>query len=74
MKIGKTYFIHKNMLDKACFQYDKPDGDFKDLKERTQWNKVLRNKAFEVASNVSSHQLANERSNQIIRKFKRRKA
>ena len=38
-------------MDKACFQHDMAYGDFKDLKRRTQSNKVLQDKAFEIASN-----------------------
>ena len=41
----------KNGLDKVCFQHDIAYGDFKDLKRRTQSDKVLKNKAFEIASN-----------------------
>ena len=35
----------------ACFQHDMAYGDFKDLKKRTQSDKILKNKAFEIASN-----------------------
>ena len=38
-------------MDKACFQYDMAYGDFKDLKRRTQLDKVLKDKAFKIASN-----------------------
>ena len=43
--------IFKNKLDEACFQHDMAYGDFKDLKRRTQSDKVLKNKAFKIASN-----------------------
>ena len=49
MQTGNTDFIYKNELDKACFQYDMAYGKF--LTERTQSDKVLRYKAFEIASN-----------------------
>ena len=45
---GDTNFIYKNELDKACFQHDMADGDFKDLAKRTASDKVLRDKAFNV--------------------------
>ena len=45
---GDTNFIYKNELDKACFQHDMVDGDFKDLAKRTASDKVLRDKAFNV--------------------------
>ena len=47
---GKNY-IYNNELDKACFQHDMAYGDFNDLKRRTQSDKVLKDKAFAIASN-----------------------
>ena len=47
---GYTSYIYKNELDKACFQHDMAYGDFKDLAKRTAADKVLRNKAFKIAS------------------------
>ena len=44
-------FIYRNDLDKACFQHDMAYGKYKDLNKRTQSDKVLRNKAFEIARN-----------------------
>ena len=46
---GDTNYIYKNELDKACFQHDMAYGDFKDLKRRTFSDKVLRDKAFNIA-------------------------
>ena len=48
---GDTSYIYKNELDKACFQHDMAYGDFKDLKRRTFSDKVLRDKAFNIAKN-----------------------
>ena len=47
---GGTSYIYQNELDKACFQHDMAYGDFKDLTKRTIADKVLRNKAFKIAS------------------------
>ena len=47
---AETNYIYKNKLDKACFQHDMAYGDFKDLPKRTATDKVLRDKAFEIAS------------------------
>ena len=47
---GDTNYIYKNELDKACFQHDMAYGDFKDLTKRTAADKVLRHKAFKIAS------------------------
>ena len=51
MQKGNTNYIYKNDLDKACFQHDMVYGKYKDLTKRTQSDKVLRDKAFEIASN-----------------------
>ena len=50
MQTGNADFIYKNELDKACFQHDKAYGKSKDLAKRTQSDKVLRDKAFKIAS------------------------
>ena len=47
---GDTSYIYKNELDKACFQHDMAYRDLKDLTKRTTADKVLRNKAFKIAS------------------------
>ena len=41
--------IYRNELDKTCFQHDMAYGDFKDLANRTAADKVLINKAFNIA-------------------------
>ena len=50
MQTGNTNFIYKNELDKACFQHDMTYGKSKDLVKRTQSDKVLKDKAFKIAS------------------------
>ena len=50
METGNTDFVYKNELDKSCFQHDMAYGKSKDLAKRTQSDKVLRNKAFKIAS------------------------
>ena len=50
-KTGDTSYIYKNKLDKACFQHDMAYGDFKDIKRRTASDKILRDKAFNIAKN-----------------------
>ena len=49
---GDTNYIYKNELDEACFQHDMAYGDFKDLARRTASDKVLKNKAFNIAKNL----------------------
>ena len=38
-------------MDKACFQHDIAYGKYKNLVRRTQSDKVLKDKAFEIANN-----------------------
>ena len=52
MQTGNTNFIYKNELDKACFQHDMAYGKTKDLVKRTQSDKVLKDKAFKIASDT----------------------
>ena len=50
MQTGNTVFIYRNELDKACFQHDMTYGKSKDLVKRTHSDKVLKDKAFKIAS------------------------
>ena len=50
MQTGYTDFIYKNKLDKAFFQHELAYGKTKDLVKRTQSDKVLKDKAFKIAS------------------------
>ena len=48
---GDTRYIYRNELDKACIQHDATYADNKDLLNRTQADKILRGKAYTIASN-----------------------
>ena len=48
---GDTKYIYKNELDKACFQHDMAYECFKNLARRTVSEKVLKDKAFNIAKN-----------------------
>ena len=48
---GDMRFIYRNELDKACFQHDSAYPDHKDLTNRIKLKKVLRDKAYNIASN-----------------------
>ena len=50
-KTRDTNYIYKNELDKASFQHDMAYGHFKDLARRTASDKILRDKAFNIAKN-----------------------
>ena len=45
-KTGNSRYIYQNEVDKACFQHDITDGDFKDLSRRAASDKVLPNKSI----------------------------
>ena len=47
---GGTNYIYKNELDKACFAHDAAYSDSKDLTKRTVADKILRHKAFNIAT------------------------
>ena len=47
---GDTPYIYRNDLDKASFQYDSACADNKDIINRTRADKVLRDKAYDIAS------------------------
>ena len=51
VETGNTDCIYKNVLDKTCFQRDMAYGKYKDLNKRTQSDKILRDKGFEIANN-----------------------
>ena len=46
---GDTNYIYKNELDKVCFSHDAAYSDSKDLIKRTVADKILKNKAFDIA-------------------------
>ena len=50
-RTGDTRYIYRNELDKACFQHDSAYADHKDLINRTEADKVLRDKTYHIASN-----------------------
>ena len=48
-EIGDTNYIYMNELDKACFTHDAAYSDSKDLTKRAVADKILKNKAFDIA-------------------------
>ena len=44
-------YIFQNELNKACFQHDMTYRDFKDVARRTTSDKILDDKAFNIAKN-----------------------
>ena len=74
MQTENTNVIYKDELDKACFQHGMAYGKSKDLVKRPQSDKVLKDKAFEIASNpkYNGHQrgLASMVYNFLIKSLK----
>ena len=54
---GDSRYIYQKELDRACFQHDMPYGDFKDLTKRTASEKILCDKAFNIAKNPKYDEL-----------------
>ena len=48
---GDSWYIDQNKLDKACFQHDMAHGGFKGLPRRTFFDRLLREKVFNIAKN-----------------------
>ena len=51
---GELRYIYQKEIDKACFQNDMAYGGFKDLNRRAAADKVLGDKAFNIAKNPKS--------------------
>ena len=51
MQSGNLRRLYKNELDKACFAHNPAYSDSKDLTKRTKSDKILKDKAFEIANN-----------------------
>ena len=49
---GDTNYIYKNELEKACFAHDAAYSDSKNLTKRTIADKILRDKAFNIAKHT----------------------
>ena len=51
LQTGNANYIYRNDMDNACFQHNMAYCKCKDFTTRTESDKVLRDKAFKVASN-----------------------
>ena len=45
-------YIYKNKIDNASFPHDAAYSGSKELAERTATDKILQNRAYEIASNL----------------------
>ena len=71
---GDANYIYKNELDKVCFQHDMAYGDFKDLARRTASDKVLRDKAFNIAKNPKYDGYQREFASMVYKFFDKKSA
>ena len=46
--------LYQNEQDKVCFKHDMDYGDFKDLARSTASEKILRDKAFNIAKKIQN--------------------
>ena len=74
MQTGNTDFIYKNELDKACFQHDMAYGKSKNLVKRTQSDKVLKDKAFKIASNPKYNDYQRGLASMVYKLFDKKSA
>ena len=71
---GDTNYIYKNELDKTCFAHDAAYSDSKDLTKRTVADKILRNKAFNIAKDPKYHRYQRELASMVYKFFDKKSA
>ena len=71
---GDRSYIYKNELDKDCFQHDMAYGDFKDLKRRPASDKILKDKAFNIAKNPKYDGYQRRRASMVDKFFDEKSA
>ena len=49
---GDSRYIYQNEWDKACFQHERAYRNFEDLTRRSAFDKILHDKAFNIAKNT----------------------
>ena len=72
MQTGDTNCIYRNKLDKACFAHDAAYSYNKDLTTRTAADKVLRDKAFKIASNPDYNGYKRALASMVYRFFQKK--
>ena len=73
-KTEDTNCVYKNELDKACFQHYMAYGYFKDVARRTASDKVLRDKALNIAKNYKYHGYQRELASMVYKCFDKKSA
>ena len=52
---GNLKYIYRNEVGKACFAHDAAYSDSKDLAKEATWDKILTDRAYEIARNHKYH-------------------
>ena len=69
MQTESTDFIYRNEFEKACFRPDMAYGKSKVLTKRTQSDKLLRDKAFKIASETNYDGYQRELASMVYKFF-----
>ena len=73
-RTGDSRRIYQNKLGKTCFQQGMVYGDFKDLPKKTVSDKVLHDKAFDIARNSKYHGYQRELASMVYQCFDKKSA
>ena len=68
---GDSRYIYLSELDKASFQHDMAYRHFKDLNKRTAADKLLRDKAFNIAKNLKYDGYQHELASMVYKFFEK---
>ena len=71
---GDSKYIYQNKLKKAWVQHDMTHGGFKDLPKRTAPEKVLCDKAFNIAKNLKYDEYQYELASMVYNFFVKKSA
>ena len=69
---GDSQYVYQNEPDYACFQHNISYGDFKGLSKRTASDKVLRDKAFDIAKTPKHDGYQRVLASVLYRRFDKR--
>ena len=72
-EIVDSRYIYQNELDKGCLQHDMAYEDFKELDRRARAEKVLHDKAFNIAKNSKHDGYQRELASIIYKLLKKKK-
>ena len=62
-------YLYRNELDKACFAHDAAYSDSKDLAKRTFSDKILKDRAYEIARNCNYNEYQRALTSMVYKFF-----